>query len=39
MLIVGPAFDGEVVSPTGKTPPPDLPDNLSTVNASDVSCA
>jgi LCP family protein required for cell wall assembly len=39
MLVVGPGFDGEVVSPTGQAAPPDLPNNLSTVNASDVSCA
>ena len=41
MLIVGPGFDGEVVSPAGggAAPPAELPENLSTVNAGDVSCA
>ncbi len=40
MLIVGPGFDGEIVSPAGGGEAPvDLPDNLSTVNAGDVSCA
>ena len=39
MLIVGPGFDGEIVSPTGGGAPVDLPDNLATVNAGDVSCA
>jgi LCP family protein required for cell wall assembly len=40
MLIIGPEFDGEVQSPTGEgEPPPELPENLSTVNAGDVSCA
>ncbi|MCT2585919.1 LCP family protein [Actinophytocola gossypii] len=37
-LIIGPGFDGEVGSPTGKEPV-ELPENLSTVNAGDVSCA
>lgn len=38
-LIIGPGFNGKVVSPTGGGgPPPELPD-LSTVNAGDVSCA
>jgi LCP family protein required for cell wall assembly len=40
LLIIGPDFDGNVVSPTGGgAPPPEVPENLSTVNASDVSCA
>jgi LCP family protein required for cell wall assembly len=39
MLIIGPEFDGEVVSPTGGSTAPEVPENLSTVNASDVSCA
>jgi LCP family protein required for cell wall assembly len=38
-LVVGPAYDGEVVSPTGGGPVAEVPDGLSTVNASDVSCA
>jgi LCP family protein required for cell wall assembly len=38
-LIVGPAYDGEVVSPTGGGKVAEVPDGLSTVNASDVSCA
>jgi LCP family protein required for cell wall assembly len=41
-LLIGPGFDGEVVSPTGggnEAPPPQLPEDLSTVNAGDVSCA
>ncbi|GAB3433453.1 hypothetical protein GCM10027436_09620 [Actinophytocola sediminis] len=37
-LIIGPDFDGEVVSPDGGAPPAELPD-LSTVNAGDESCA
>jgi LCP family protein required for cell wall assembly len=39
MLVIGPGFDGEVVSPNGGGKPPEVPDNLSTVNAGDVSCA
>jgi LCP family protein required for cell wall assembly len=38
-LIVGPDYDGEVVSPTGGGKVAEVPDGLSTVNASDVSCA
>jgi LCP family protein required for cell wall assembly len=38
MLVLGPEFDGEVKSPTGGGPKPEVPDNLSTVNAGDVSC-
>jgi LCP family protein required for cell wall assembly len=38
-LIIGPGFDGDVVSPNGGgEPAPELP-NLSTVNAGDKSCA
>jgi LCP family protein required for cell wall assembly len=41
LLVIGPGFDGEVVAPTGGggQPAPEVPDNLSTVNAGDVSCA
>jgi LCP family protein required for cell wall assembly len=39
LLIIGPDFDGKVQSPTGGGPVPEVPDNLSTVNAGDVSCA
>jgi LCP family protein required for cell wall assembly len=39
ILVIGPEYDGEVVSPDGGGPPVDVPDNLSTVNAGDVSCA
>lgn len=41
LLVIGPGFDGEVVSPTGGAgeTAPEVPDNLSTVNAGDVSCA
>jgi hypothetical protein len=39
MLVIGPDFDGEVQSPTEGAPTPELPENLSTVNAGDVSCA
>ncbi len=39
MLIVGPGFDGEVVSPNGGGKPVEVPEGLSTVNAGDVSCA
>ncbi|MDQ3786556.1 MAG: LCP family protein, partial [Actinomycetota bacterium] len=39
MLIVGPGFDGEVVSPNGGGKTAEVPDGLSTVNAGDVSCA
>jgi LCP family protein required for cell wall assembly len=39
MLVIGPDFDGEVQSPTEGAAVPELPDNLSTVNAGDVSCA
>jgi hypothetical protein len=40
LLIIGPEFDGKVVSPNGDgSPPAEVPDNLSTVNAGDVSCA
>jgi LCP family protein required for cell wall assembly len=39
MLVVGPGFDGEVVSPNGGGKTAEVPDNLSTVNAGDVSCA
>jgi hypothetical protein len=39
MLVVGPGFDGEVVSPNGGGKPAEVPENLSTVNAGDVSCA
>lgn len=39
ILVVGPEFDGTVQSPTGGGPLPELPENLSTVNAGDVSCA
>ncbi|MPZ80542.1 MAG: LytR family transcriptional regulator [Actinophytocola sp.] len=39
-LIVGPGFDRKVVSPKGGgAPPPKLPNDLSTINAGDVSCA
>ncbi|OLF05793.1 LCP family protein [Actinophytocola xanthii] len=41
-LFIGPDYDGEVVSPTGggtEEPQPELPEDLSTVNAGDVSCA
>jgi LCP family protein required for cell wall assembly len=38
-LIIGPDFDGKVVSPGGGgAPPPELPD-VSTVNAGDESCS
>lgn len=39
MLIIAPGFDGKVQSPTTGGAPAELPDNLSTVNAGDVSCA
>jgi hypothetical protein len=39
MLIIGPEFDGTVQSPTGGGPLPEVPENLATVNAGDVSCA
>ncbi|TDV40053.1 LCP family protein [Actinophytocola oryzae] len=39
ILVIGPDFDGTVQSPTTGGPPVDVPDNLSTVNAGDVSCA
>jgi LCP family protein required for cell wall assembly len=39
MLIIGPEFDGTVKSPTGGGPVVEVPENLSTVNAGDVSCA
>jgi hypothetical protein len=39
MLVIGPGFDGKVQSPTDGSAPVDLPENLSTVNAGDVSCA
>jgi LCP family protein required for cell wall assembly len=39
MLVVGPGFDGEVVSPNGGGKTAEVPENLSTVNAGDVSCA
>ncbi|HEX6357745.1 LCP family protein [Actinophytocola sp.] len=39
MLVIGPDFDGEVQSPAEGAAPPELPENLSTVNAGDVSCA
>jgi LCP family protein required for cell wall assembly len=39
MLVIAPGFDGKVQSPTTGNAPVDLPDNLSTVNAGDVSCA
>jgi hypothetical protein len=40
LLVIGPGFDGEVVSPTGEgAAQPEVPDGLSTVNAGDVSCA
>ncbi|MFC4858819.1 LCP family protein [Actinophytocola glycyrrhizae] len=39
MLVVGPGFDGEVVSPAGGGKTAEVPDNLQTVNAGDVSCA
>ena len=38
ILVIGPDFDGKVVAPGGGAPV-DVPDNLSTVNAGDVSCA
>ncbi|HWM01652.1 MAG TPA: LCP family protein, partial [Actinophytocola sp.] len=40
-LVIGPGFDGEVVSPKGggKPAPPPLPADLSTINGGDVSCA
>jgi LCP family protein required for cell wall assembly len=39
-LIIGPGFDGKVVAPgAGGEQAPDLPDDLSTVNGGDVSCA
>lgn len=39
ILLIGPDFDGKVVSPNGGGAPVDVPENLSTVNAGDVSCA
>jgi LCP family protein required for cell wall assembly len=39
LLVLGPDFDGKVQSPTTGGSPADVPENLSTVNASDVSCA
>jgi hypothetical protein len=39
LLVLGPDFDGKVQSPTTGGAPVDVPDDLSTVNASDVSCA
>ncbi|MFL6118938.1 LCP family protein, partial [Actinophytocola sp.] len=39
ILVLGPEFDGKVQSPTKGGAPADVPDNLSTVNAGDVSCA
>ncbi len=39
MLIVGPGFDGEVVSPNGGGKTVEVPEGLATVNAGDVSCA
>jgi hypothetical protein len=39
MLVIGPEFDGKVQSPTGGGPKAEVPENLSTVNAGDVSCA
>lgn len=39
ILVIGPEFDGKVVSPNGGGAPVDVPENLSTVNAGDVSCA
>ena len=39
LLIIGPEFDGKVQSPTTGGPPVEVPENLSTVNAGDVSCA
>lgn len=40
LLVIGPGFDGEVVSPTGDgAATPEVPENLTTVNAGDVSCA
>ncbi len=38
-LIIGPGFDGKVLAPGKGKPAPDLPDDLSTVNGGDVSCA
>jgi LCP family protein required for cell wall assembly len=38
-LIIGPEFDGKVQSPTTGGAPVDVPENLSTVNGGDVSCA
>lgn len=38
ILVIAPGFDGKVQSATGETPA-ELPENLSTVNAGDVSCA
>jgi LCP family protein required for cell wall assembly len=38
-LIIGPGFDGKVVAPGKGKPAPDLPDDLSTVNGGDISCA
>jgi len=39
LLVLGPDFDGKVQSPTTGGAPVDVPDDLSTVNAGDVSCA
>lgn len=39
MLVIGPEFDGKVQSPTGDGGKVEVPDNISTVNAGDVSCA
>jgi LCP family protein required for cell wall assembly len=41
MLVIGPEFNGKVVAPTGaaNAPAPQLPKDLSTVNANDISCA
>ncbi len=40
LLVIGPGFDGEVVAPGGEgAAQPEVPENLTTVNAGDVSCA
>jgi LCP family protein required for cell wall assembly len=47
ILVIGPEFNGKIVTPKadgsgappGQTAPPQLPKDLSTVNAGDVSCA
>ncbi len=38
ILVIGPEFNGDVQSPGGGAPA-EVPDNLSTVNGGDVSCA